>query len=283
VSATPSKSYRVLLLIPQPDDEVVGCATAITRARRGGAEFFGLYLSTGVVAPEADWRWRRKTHSARVERRRQEALAAAAALGIQPVGFATRPARRLRFDLAEAQAEIRALATEHAVDVVWTPAYEGRHQDHDATNFLASTMAPWWRVLEYAAYNAWTSGGAQSFPALTGGETVVRLSATEAAQKAALLGLYQSQSRQLRRVHCQQEVLRPLATYDYRKPPHPGRLFYQRFAWLPFPIPQVDFTPPARVCARFARFAAGTAGTDDDELDKANPAIKREKGWKAHG
>ena len=52
------------------------------------------------------------------------------------------------------------------------------------------------------------------------------------------------------------EALRPLAPYDYGAPPHPGRLWYARFQWVPFRHPQVDFTRPADVYAAFATYLA---------------------------
>ena len=52
------------------------------------------------------------------------------------------------------------------------------------------------------------------------------------------------------------EALRPLARHDYSRPPHPGRLFYERHQWVPFRHPRVDFTPPAAVLAAIARFQA---------------------------
>jgi N-acetylglucosamine malate deacetylase 1 len=150
------------------------------------------------------------------------------------------------------------------MDAVWAPAYEGGHQDHDATSFLASAVAER-PVIEYAEYNA--CAGAQAFPAPTGAETLIRLTAAETATKAALLRIYRSETLNLMNIGCRQEALRPLAAYDYARPPHAGRLFYQRFHWLPFHHPRVDFTPPAEVSEAFARFGAGP----------------RQKGWTTHG
>jgi hypothetical protein len=35
---------------------------------------------------------------------------------------------------------------------------------------------------------------------------------------------------------------RPLAAYDYSKPPHEGKLWYERFQWVPLRHPRVDYT-----------------------------------------
>ena len=57
---------RPLILIPHPDDEVVGCAVAALRAKAAGAEISGIYLTTGVPARERVWPWRRSRYGALV-------------------------------------------------------------------------------------------------------------------------------------------------------------------------------------------------------------------------
>lgn len=245
---------RILLLVPHPDDEVVGCAVAIRRARAGGARVFALYLTTGVPSPATRWRWRQTSHQRRVLRRREEALAAARSLGIEPLVFTNWPSRELKSHLGEA----RALITRHllavAADRIWTPAYEGGHQDHDVTNFLASRFRRDVPVVEFSEYNAARGVRSNQLPAENGHETVLALCAPEAAWKARLARLYRTERGNLAHVRYAREVLRPLAAYDYRQPPHAGRLFYQRFQWIPFRHPRVDFTSPAEVSAAIGRF-----------------------------
>src|SRR5690349_10769367 len=97
---------RILVLIPHPDDEVVGCAAATARVRREGARLFGLYLTTGIAPREALWPWQRPRYAALVARRRAEARFAAARLGIEALHFSERPSRRLKNHLTEAAAEL---------------------------------------------------------------------------------------------------------------------------------------------------------------------------------
>ena len=251
---------RILILIPHPDDEVVGCAAGIGRARAAGAELHGLYLTTGVPAREALWFWQRGGHEARVEGRRAEARAAAERLGLVPVVFRDLPARTLRTVLREARELALAVITERKIDTVWTPAYEGGHQDHDAANALACTLpkaAPGLRVLEFAEYNF--AGGAvrtQAFPAPNGAEASFALTGAEAALKRELLALYPSERGNLSYVRAERESFRPLAAYDYGRPPHPGRLFCERFHWVPFHYPRVDFTPHEEVQRAIMEFLA---------------------------
>jgi LmbE family N-acetylglucosaminyl deacetylase len=251
---------RPLILIPHPDDEVVGCAIAISHARAAGAEFSGLYLTTGVPARERLWPWRRSSYPALAERRREEARRAAAALGIMPVGFLDWPSRTLKSHLDEAMAAISRVLAERQIDEIWTPAWEGGHQDHDVTNFLASRLADRAPIREFAEYNL--AGGrlrSQSFVRPNGTEQILRLTAEEVRLKADLVAIYRSERLNLRYVGLRQESLRTLAHYDYGAPPHPGRLFYERFRWVPVRHPSVDFEPSEAVRATLAAWRSAAS------------------------
>ncbi len=251
---------RILVLIPHPDDEVAGCAAAIGRARAAGALVFGLYLTTGVAPAEALWRRQRRCYGERVARRREEALRAAAALGIEPLHFAARPARTLKAELGAALGEIAAALQRSAADSVWVSAWEGGHQDHDVANFLAARIADRVPVTEYAEYNyAGSAVRSQRFPRETGAETLLCLSAREAAAKRGLLAIYRSERANLAHIGTAVESLRPLPRHDYAAPPHAGTLFRERFHWLPFRHPRVDFEATGTVTAALADFAAAAS------------------------
>jgi LmbE family N-acetylglucosaminyl deacetylase len=242
---------RILILIPHPDDEVVGCAAAIGRARAAGAQCFGLHLTTGVPAREVLWPWQRGGHAAWVERRRGEARAAAERLGLEVVEFRDLPGRLLWTALHETRERVRAVLAERSIDTVWTPAYEGGHVDHDAANALAASLthaAPGLRVLEFAEYNY--AGGAvrsQTFPQPNGSEWVLTLSDAEARLKRELLSVYASERGNLNYVGVAREALRSLTACDYSQRPYAGKLFCERFHWVPFRHPRVDFTPHEEV------------------------------------
>ena len=248
----------VLLLIPHPDDEVVGCAVAIRRARANGARFFALYLTTGVPPRESLWPWQRRHHASRVARRRAEAETAAALLGIEPVDFSDWPARGLKGELGAALARIRAAVAAHGVRQIWAPAWEGAHQDHDVANFLAARLAPACEIVEFAEYHL-ADGRAVSgrFESPDGHETVLNLDAEERHWKQQLLACYRSERGNLAHIACDTESFRPLARYDYAARPHAGRLFYERFQWVPFRHPRIDFERPERVLAALAAFREG--------------------------
>jgi LmbE family N-acetylglucosaminyl deacetylase len=248
---------RILLLIPHPDDEIVGAATMIARRHAAGDRFFGLYLTSGVPAAEQLWRWDRQRREARVAQRRDEARAAAARLGIEPVGFSNWPSRTLKSHLAAAVAWIDRSLAEHAIDALWVAAWEGGHQDHDAANFLAAQTAGNRPILEFAEYNA--GGGTSNwnrFAAPNGSETMVRLSPDEIEAKRALLAIYRSEKDNLSGVKIAIESCRPLPDYDYRNPPHDGKLWREAYHWVGRLMrhPRVDFEPNRALYAALQGF-----------------------------
>ncbi|HUN47611.1 MAG TPA: PIG-L family deacetylase [Stellaceae bacterium] len=247
---------RILLLAPHPDDEAVGCAALISHAQAAGAAILVFHLTTGVPAPEQLWRWQRGGYAARLARRRREAEQAAAMLAIELAGFLPWPSRRLRRHLDETSAAIARIVAARRIDTLWAPAWEGAHQDHDAAHVIAAGFRHRVSVWEYAAYTF--AGGtvrSQSFAAEAAGEEVLRLDAAAAARKRAVLALYASERSNLRHIGLEQESLRLLPERDYARLPHPRPLFWERFQWVPFRHPRVDFDPPEAVYASLADWA----------------------------
>jgi N-acetylglucosamine malate deacetylase 1 len=247
----------ILLLAPHPDDEVVGCAVAVRRAQADGARFYSLYLTTGLAARSAVWPWHRPRYDRRIGRRRAEARLVASEMGVDPVAFCPWPARTLKAELSSALAHIRAAIADLDIEAIWTPAWEGAHQDHDITNFLAAQFASQCEIVEFAEYHL-ANGRAVSgrFRLPNGQETVLRLDDEERRWKRGLLRLYRSERGNLRHIKCETESFRPLARYDYARRPHEGRLFYERYQWVPFRHPRIDFERPENVLEALASFAA---------------------------
>lgn len=241
---------RILILAPHPDDEIVACAIAARRARATGAEIFVLFLTHGIPSPEVLWRWQRTSFEARVARRRGEAVAAAMLLRAAIVDFLDIPSRRLIAHLDTAAAAVDRALHDTRPNELWVPAFEGAHQDHDAANALAASWRERVPVWEFAAYNL--AGGkvrSNRFPDARGGVVELRLSRDEIALKRRALRLYRSERGNLAHIEVAEEAYRPLPRHDYAAPPHSGRLFRERFQWVPLRHPRVDFTPSAEVYA----------------------------------
>lgn len=251
---------RILILAPHPDDEIVACGLAAMRVVANGARLFVLYLTTGVPAVDELWPWQRAGHPAWLRRRQSEAVATAAFLGLEPIRFLGFPSRRVRQHLDEAWGEIGRALAGCGAEALWVPAFEGAHQDHDAANALAAQFRSRLPIWEFAAYNF--AGGrvnANRFARDRGAEMVILPSAAEAAQKRRAFAYYGSERGNLRHIRTEREMCRPLPQHDYGTAPHPGRLFRERFHWVPFRHPRVDFTPSAEV---YAGLAGWTSATD---------------------
>jgi len=254
---SPAFGASILVLAPHPDDEVVGCAAAIGRARAAGSKLAVIFLTHGCIEAAAMWPWARRRYGEAVARRRAEGERAAAELGLAIAGWSDRPARHLWRELAAAEAEVRAAMAGFAIDQLWTPAFEGGNPDHDGANAIAARLAAEGAsVLEFAEYNL--SGGrprSHAFPHRNGQETVLALTPAERAAKRRLVGLYASERANLGYVSSDRETFRPLAAHDYARPPHPGKLWWARFQWAPFRQPRVDYTRPEEVSAALAAYA----------------------------
>lgn len=235
---------------------MVACCAAIGRARAAGARVAVIFLTHGCVEQATMWPWARHRFAAVVARRRAEAERAAAQLGVAIAGWSERPARRLWRDLAGAEREIRAAIAAVAADQLWVPAFEGGNPDHDGASAIASRFAAeGLGVLEFAEYNlARGRTNSHAFPDPNGAETVLALTPAEQAAKRAALALYASEQGNLGYVGAEREAFRPLAAYDYGRPPHAGKLWYARFQWVPFRHPGVDFTQPADVARELSNY-----------------------------
>lgn len=236
---------------------MVGFCAAIGRARAAGAKVSVLFLTHGCVDRESMWPWARGRYAETVARRRAEAERACAALGVSVAGWSERPARHLWRELAAGEAEVRRAIAAVGADQVWAPAFEGGNPDHDGANAIAGRLAVGGlEVVEFAEYNF--LGGRphlHRFPHPTGAETTLALTPEERAAKRSSIALYASERGNLGYVATEREVFRPLAAYDYSRPPHAGRLWYARFQWVPFRHPQVDFTDPREVYAAIGAYA----------------------------
>ncbi len=248
----------ILILAPHPDDEVVACCAAIGRAKAEGAAVSALILTHGCVARQTMWPWARGRYEAVVAQRRSEAERVLAELGATAAGWSDRPARELWRHLEAAVTEIRAAVSNFRIDQLWAPAFEGGNADHDAANAIAARLAAeGLSVLEFAEYNL--AGGqvnSHAFPTSVGAEETLQLTPEEQNGKRRALALYASEAPNLSYVKLERETFRPLPDHDYGAPPHPGKLWYARFQWVPFRHPGVDFTQPAAVARALGDYQA---------------------------
>ena len=159
---------RILWLLPHPDDEFA-CSMRIRATAAAGDEVHCVFLTDGGFGGQSVAR--RRLESLRVLRRLGVGAAAVHFLG-ERHGFRDGTLHeRLEDALQALDALIEAMG---AVDVLHVPAWEGGHQDHDATHLLGIVLArrrsvgslrqfplyhgaglpgPWFRVLHPLAAN----------------------------------------------------------------------------------------------------------------------------------
>lgn len=247
---------RILLLIPHPGDEVMGATVACLEAVDEGCRVHALYLTCGVPLAAHLWSWQRPERDQMVAARRREAEAAAAVLGIEPLTVRPVAARRLKDEIREAHRAVRSAVKRLRPDMIWVPAYEGGHPDHDVVSYLGTLFNADIEVWEYALYN--NADGrlkAQHFARPIGSERVFPLDGADRETKTQAIAAYASKPEEFDALKLDQECLRPLAAYDYARPPHAGRLAYQRHRWLPFNHPRIDYTEPEDVSAALIAYS----------------------------
>jgi hypothetical protein len=182
-------------------------------------------------------------------------MAAASMMTLQPADFLDIPSRGLIAHLDGAAAAVERALAETAAERLWVTGFEGAHQDHDAANAVAARFADRVAVWEFAAYN-YTGGRVRSnrFPDTRGGVIELNLNDQEQQLKRHALGLYASERGNLAHIQVAMEAYRPLPRHDYAAPPHGGTLFRERFHWVPFRHPRIDFTPSAEIYAALGRW-----------------------------
>ena len=259
---------RILILVPHPDDEIVGVAAAIARARAGGARVFALYLSHGCLAQKTMWPWQQKYYAQIVSNRLSEAKKVAEFLSFSVIGDTPRrAAREIWPNLKAVESNIQEAIQSCAPSHIWVPAYEGGNPDHDGLNALAYVLSARWPAIQFYEFAEYHMAGgvfkANQFITMRGDEMVLQLSENERKMKADAFALYASEKDNLIYFRkdsfgVPQEMLRLLKGYDYLRPPHAGVLWYAQYQWVPFKHPRVDFTKPAQVCAAIKDYLAGS-------------------------
>ena len=231
---------RPLILAAHPDDEAVGASAVIMRC----PETTVVYLTDGaprdrnlrspdVIGPRERY----------VRTRVLEANAALRVAGIEGdqsifLGVVDQEAV---FEIAPRALYFASLLERLRPDIVITHPYEGGHPDHDAAaliarlslNILTCADVPVPDLVEMTSYHA--RDGALVVGAFLDRSAqpsmVIELSSEELGRKRAMLNAYGSQWRVLQSFDVSSETLRIPPKYDFRLPPHDGKLWYECLGW----------------------------------------------------
>jgi LmbE family N-acetylglucosaminyl deacetylase len=228
----------VALVAAHPDDETIGLGGQLQRLR--GLRL--IHVTDGAPRAPADHDAAALRERERyAARRRQEARAAAAMAGIAPerhvaLGIVDQEAAGCMAELAQ---RLAGLFRGDGTRIVVTHAYEGGHPDHDACCFAVHAAAALLRrdgpaapaVVEMALYHAGPGGAlavGRFLPAPGCPELALPLDEAARRRKQALYRCHASQAGVLADFPVGEERLRLAPAYDFRVPPHPGPLHYER-------------------------------------------------------
>ncbi len=133
---------------------------------------------------------------------------------------------------------LRDIIAERRPALIMAQAYEGGHPDHDAACFAVHSAC---RLLERAGQRPpelvemssyfgrhgirVTSSFLERLPP----PTRVQLHAASLESKMRMLGCYATQAQTVSLFTIAQECFRLAPAYDFSRPPHDGRLFYEFF------------------------------------------------------
>ena len=232
---------RTVVVVAHPDDESVGAGSRLPAL--AAAHF--VYVTDGAPADGRDAAAHGLSSQAYAQARRREMIGALGLCGIAPdrvssLGYTDQGAARRLPDLAEELAQMFCAMKSQAV---LTHSYEGGHPDHDATAFAVRAAAALLRargqappaVVEMASYHMGSEGlrtGAFLPHAdADGAQAIVRLTEEERGRKRALFDCYVTQRRTLDGFPLGVEGFRASPAYEFRRPPHEGKLFYEHHPW----------------------------------------------------
>ena len=232
------QSLGVLVLAAHPDDETIGASLLLSRCPRSSVAF----LTDG--APRDTNLWSAGANGSRDEyanTRRQEVLCALACadVSLQNVFWLRGVDQEAAFEICHLAQCFSKLMAGICPAIVVTHAYEGGHPDHDsaavvalmAVSLLDNNNKP--LLLEMTSYHAHDGRcitGEFLHPGSTP-EVCFELSPSDQERKRKMMDAHASQRLVLENFPIDQERLRIAPEYNFSKPPHEGKLWYECMSW----------------------------------------------------
>lgn len=242
----PAKTIPIQLVFvfAHPDDEAIAASLLLARTEKPHIVF----LTDG--APRSQQYWSPDAIGDRVlygALRRKEARNALHCIGLEKrhITWLGGIDQEVVHSCRALAAAITELVLAKRPDAVISHAYEGGHPDHDAAAMIARCAVEgatkrglYCELLEVPLYHARDGRLVTSqFLEFTqdGGpapeKAVFRLSREERATKETMMQCHHSQRCVLQSFHSRWESLRPAPIYDFTRPPHTGKLWYESLGW----------------------------------------------------
>ena len=186
---------NVLFVIPHPDDEIVGSCILIKNFLKKQKVTL-VFVTNGVVSPNMNWFWKRKSYKKDVSLRYQEMLRSLTNLGVSDFFLQDIPTRHLKLNIDKSYYFLKQIILDKNIDTLFCPAYEGGHQDHDITNFIVSKFQPYCKVFEFPEYNFHGQViNTNTFFETNGSEIVLDLDNEQRLFKTKCMNIYQSEKK----------------------------------------------------------------------------------------
>jgi N-acetylglucosamine malate deacetylase 2 len=233
-----SKPLSALAVAAHPDDEVVGAAIWLHHHRHVDVHI--LHVTDG--SPRDMQNARDLGFSTRDEyakARRDELRAALALVGIPDqrcLSFAF-PDKEAYLHLPALIDQIGTIVDSLNPELVFSPAYEGGHPDHDAAAFAVAAVKnrrSWFAHREYPLYHAGGDGGMVTGTFIgrsSSEEEVIALTQTDCALKRRMIDCFRTQQKILSYFSLDCERFRDAPAYDFSEAPHSGPLLYELWGW----------------------------------------------------
>jgi LmbE family N-acetylglucosaminyl deacetylase len=239
--AEPRVRLRTVVLAAHPDDETLGAGALLTRLDAPTV----VHLTDGAPYDTA------RLHDAEAEARRAayarcrqiELWEALRLAGVPrtcavPLGLVDQQAMH---GLASASRRLARLLEAVDAELLVTHAYEGGHPDHDGAAFVGRAAAVLCRraggpdplVVEMPLYHDEDGRTVRArFLPPEGEDTcVLPLGGEAVVRKRRQLAAFASQRHVIAEFPVDVERFRAAAPVDFRRPPHEGRLHYEREGW----------------------------------------------------
>ena len=231
-------SLRLAVLAAHPDDETIGASCLLSHL----SEPMVVYLTDG--APRDTRFWSPAVRGSRIEYaaiRQTEAKRALAHAGIseRQIVFLGGVDQEAIFEVCNLARSLVEVLEAYRTEVLLTHAYEGGHPDHDAAALIASMACSRTEQKKRPELLEMTSYHARRGQCVTGEflhpdlatEIRFELAGEDHMRKRQMIGEYVSQRLVLENFPLEAERIRPALAYDFSKPPHEGKLWYECMGW----------------------------------------------------